>query len=106
MPVDRVARARREVQAQAPKRCIGGVVVRGREFRAVIDARRELLTRAAQALLLSVVPPRPVRAPLPASSFVTPRSDQVFRRSSGSGRVSPCPSPAALPRWFGADAGP
>ena len=62
-----------------------------------LNARRERITRTVQALLLSVVPVRAVRAPLPASFR---RTMVVFRSSRAGpvrGRVSPCPSPVPLP---------
>ena len=71
----------------------------GRQGWAGIDARRERVPRTVQAPLLSVVPVRAVRAPLPASSFVTPPSaprSSVARPVRG--RVSPCPSRASLPK--------
>ena len=68
-----------------------------RELREAPNARRERITRTVQALLLSVVPVRAVRAPLPAS-FIAPL---VVLRSSRAGpvrgRVSPCPSLVPLP---------
>jgi len=103
--VDRVAGCRVEGQAEGAERRVEAVEVRRGEWRTGFDARRERVPRTVQALLLSAVPARAVRAPLPATSFVTPRSILVFRGSSGSGRVSPYPWRAALPRWFGADAG-
>ena len=85
---------------------VEGAVVLRREGGKAVDARRERVRRTVQAPLLSVVPVRAVRAPLPASSYVAPRSDP---RSSAAGpvrgRVSPCPSPASLPQAVGADAG-
>jgi hypothetical protein len=105
MSIDRLPRDRGKGDAQVAQRLVEGAVVGGGQLGTGFDARRERVPRTVQALLLSAVPTRAVRAPLPATSFVTPRSTPVFRGSSGSGRVSPYPSRAPLPGWFGADAG-
>jgi hypothetical protein len=92
------ARAWIEAEAQLCKTRVEGSVKGRREGRKVLDARRERLTRTVQAPLLSVVPLRAVRAPLPASSLIAP---PVESRSSVMrpvrGRVSPCPSRVPLP---------
>jgi hypothetical protein len=73
--VDRPPRVLGQGQADRREAGIQGTLVLGREGRKAVDARRERVRRAVQAPLLSVVPVRAVRAPLPASSYVTPRSD-------------------------------
>jgi hypothetical protein len=105
MSVDRRPRRGRERHPETGQPLVEGISVCGGEWGTGLDARRERIPRTVQALLQSVVPARAVRAPLPASSFVTPFSTPVFRGSSGSGRVSPYPSQASLPGWIGADAG-
>jgi len=81
--VDRGACDGVEVDREAGQGRLEGIGIRGRKRGAVLDARRERFPRTAQALLRSVVPARAARAPLPASSFVTPRSIPVFPGSSG-----------------------
>jgi hypothetical protein len=81
--VDRRAGDGVEVDGETGQGRVEGVGIRGRKWRSVLDARRERFPRTAQALLRSVVPARAARAPLPASSFVTPCSIPVFPGSSG-----------------------
>lgn len=85
-------------EAELGQAGVEGVAECGRQLRKGLDARRERFARTVQALLLSVVPVRAVRAPLPASSYVAPT---IGVRSSAAcpvrGRVSPCPSQASLP---------
>jgi hypothetical protein len=89
---------RGELQPELEEARVEGVVERRWDRRKVVDARRERLARTVQAPLLSVVPLRAARAPLPACSFVAPA---VGSRSSVTcpvrGRVSPCPSQVSLP---------
>jgi hypothetical protein len=68
--VDRPPRVRREAQPERAQSGLEDGVIVGGEPREEIDARRERFARTVQALLLSVVPARAVRAPLPACSFI------------------------------------
>jgi hypothetical protein len=92
MVLDRPADRGIEVETELGQAAIEGGIERRRQSRKALDARRERFTRTVQALLLSVVPPWPVRAPLPASSYVAPPiAASVFRDVSGSRPGLPVP---------------
>ena len=96
--VDGVAGAGRRGRRRASRRPASSASREvGREVRNVPNARRERITRTVQALLLSVVPTRAVRAPLPASFFAPLVVLRSSRAGPVRGRVSPCPSPVPLP---------
>jgi hypothetical protein len=82
-----------------------GGTVGGREVGKAVDARRERVRRTVQAPLLSVVPLRAVRGPLPASSYVTPRQIRDCRCRSGSWTGFPVPLAGLGVQAVGADAG-
>jgi hypothetical protein len=98
--VDRLARLRAQDDAERVEPAGEGVVVRGRKGWTEGDARRERVPRTVQAPLLSVVPVRAVRAPLPAWSYVTPPSALGFpwlvRFAAGFPRA---PRGPRYPRW-------
>jgi hypothetical protein len=102
---DRPTRRPRKVDGQRPERSRQRRMELGGKGRKGIDARRERVRRTVQAPLLSVVPVRAVRGPLPASSYVTPRSIPVFRCRSGSRPGFPVPLAGLGPQAVGADAG-
>ena len=100
VPVDRRPRLRGQDDVERPQGPVEGVVIRGRERGTEIDARRERVPRTVQAPLLSVVPVRAVRAPLPASSYVTPPAalglPWLVRFAAGFPRA---PRGPRYPRW-------
>jgi hypothetical protein len=62
---DRPAYLGIEVETELGQASIEGGIERRRQSRKALDARRERFTRTVQALLLSVVPPWPVRGSAP-----------------------------------------
>jgi len=74
MAVDRGARLACQLDSERGQPGVEGGVIRLGKEGTEIDARRERVPRTVQAPLLSVVPVWAVRAPLPASSDVTPPS--------------------------------
>jgi hypothetical protein len=80
-----------EVEIQLAEAAVERVAELGREWRKALDARRERITRTVQAPLLSVVPVRAVRAPLPASFVRTVGRASVFRGRIGSRLGLPMP---------------
>jgi len=105
MAVDGRATDGREPQAECCQARVERVRVRGGQLGQGVDARRERTRRTVQAPLLSVVPVRAVPVPLPASSYVTPRSDQDFRCRSGSWPGLPVPLAGLGFQAVGAEAG-
>jgi hypothetical protein len=105
VPVDRPPGVAGDRQADRLEPGVEGVMESRRKIGKGVDARRERVRRTVQAPLLSVVPVRAVRGPLPASSYVTPRSFLVFRCRSGSRPGFPVPLAGLGPQAVGADAG-
>jgi hypothetical protein len=105
MAVDRPPGVTGDRQADGLEPGVEGVAEGGRKVGKGLDARRERVRQTVQAPLLSVVPVRAVRGPLPAWSYVTPRSFLVFRCRSGSRPGFPVPLAGLGPQAVGADAG-
>ena len=103
--VDRTAGGFGQLEPEGAEAGVQGVVVCRWKRSEGVDARRERVRRTVQAPLLSVVPVRAVRGPLPASSYVTPRSIPVFRCRSGSRPGFPEPLAGLGAQAVGADAG-
>jgi hypothetical protein len=96
--VDRRSGVWREGDLELPETGVDCVAeLRGKKWK-VLNARRERITRTVQALLLSVVPVRAVRAPLPASFLRTSGRASVFRGRSGSRPGLPVPLASPVTR--------
>ena len=104
MVVDRGPRRWGEIDAEGRQRCVEGVFVRRWQIGEGLDARRERVTRAVQAPLLSVVPAgRPASAPGVVVRHTS--SNPVFRCRSGSRPGFPVPLAGLGIQAVGADAG-
>jgi hypothetical protein len=104
--VDPAADLVREPQPERVQRAIERVAIRGGQRWKEVDARRERVRRTVQApsCVGRALADRP-GPPLPASSYVTPRSNPAFRCRFGSRPGFPVPLAGLGLQAVGADAG-